>query len=191
MHRASSALLAVTILAASAAAGAAPAGWKPYTDPKIGFTIAYPPGWTVNTHHESVSRGPDYPIPGVSFQIPPAMAAGTNLSPDQTFIAVESQTGRNCKAAQFLDPVENEHSLKADGRIYDAASSGDAGAGNLYETRLFVIVGTSPCIAVRYFIHSTNISNYDPGTVKAFDEKKLIAAFDAIRATLRLKGESL
>jgi hypothetical protein len=165
---------------------AAPAGWKTYRDRKLGFTIAYPPGWTVNTRHESVSRGPDYPIPGVAFHIPATLAKGTNLSPDQTFVAVESQPGRNCKAAIFLDPVENEHKLKADGRTYTAANSADAGAGNLYETQLFVLDDTSPCIAVRYFVHSTNIHNYDPGTIRAFDEKNLTATFDAIRATLVL-----
>jgi hypothetical protein len=184
------ALAAMMVLGAAVTmAGAAPAGWKSYTDPRLGFSIAYPPGWTVDTHHESVARGPDYPIPGVAFHIPPAMAAGTNLSPDQTFIAVESQPGRDCKAAVFLDPVEDAHKLKADRRTYTAATSGDAGAGNLYETWLFAIDGTSPCIALRYFVHSTNIGNYDPGTVKAFDEKKLMATFDAIRATLKLKGE--
>jgi len=39
---------------------------------------------------------------------------------------------------------------------------------------------------VRYFIHSTNIGNYDPGTIKAFDQAALVARFDAIRKTLRL-----
>jgi hypothetical protein len=185
MYRTASILIMAAV--ASSTACAAPAGWKTYRDPKLGFTIAYPPGWTVNTRHESVSRGPDYPIPGVAFHIPPELAKGTNLSPDQTFVAVESQPGRNCKAAVFLDPVENEHQLRADGRSYTVANSADAGAGNLYETQVFVLDGTSPCIAVRYFVHSTNIHNYDPGAVKAFDENRLIATFDAIRASLVLK----
>jgi hypothetical protein len=189
MKRTAAMVLMMTALLAGGGANAAAAGWRTYTDPKLGFSIAYPPGWKVNTRHESVSRGPDYPIPGVAFHIPPTMAAGTNLSSDQTFVAVESQPGRNCRAAVFLDPVENEHKLKADGRTYTAATSGDAGAGNLYSTWLFVIDGTSPCMAVRYFVHSTNIGNYDPGTIKAFDEKKLIATFDNIRATLKLKGQ--
>jgi hypothetical protein len=187
MYRTASILLVAAAMLAGDTATAAPQGWKTYRDPRLDFTIAYPPGWTVNTHHESVSRGPDYPIPGVAFHIPPALAKGTNLSPDQTFIAVENQPGHNCKAAVFLDPVEHEHKLRADGRTYTAASSADAGAGNLYETRIFVLDGTSPCLAVRYFVHSTNIHNYDPGAVSAFDAAALTATFDAIRATLVLK----
>jgi hypothetical protein len=187
MSRTALVQLMTAALLVSQAAAAVPAGWKTFHDPRLGFTIAYPAGWRVDAHHESVSRGPDYPIPGVAFHIPAALAAGTNLSPDQTFLSVESQPGSNSKPAVFLDPVESEHPLEADGRRYTVASSADAGAGNIYETRLFVLDGTSPCIAVRYFVRSTNIHNYDPGTVKAYDARTLTSTFDAIRATLVLK----
>jgi hypothetical protein len=113
------------------------------------------------------------------------MTAGTNLSTDSA-LSVESIRGGNCTPAQFVDPAENVHTLHADGRTYIAASGSDAGAGNRYETRVFVIADTSPCLAVRYFVHYAAIENFDPGTVKAFDEAALLRTFDAIRATLKL-----
>jgi hypothetical protein len=187
MKRTAAMFLMMTTLLAGGAANAAPAGWKTYTDPTFSFSIATPPGWKVETGYASAALGPDHPIPGVAFHIPPGMAKGTNLSADNTFLAVEHSAGAGCGHAMFLSSSEDPHVVKADGRRYDAAEDGDAGAGNFYDTRLFVLTGTTPCMAVRYFIHSTNIGNYDPGTIRAFDEKKLIAAFDSIRATLTLK----
>ncbi|MEP2120256.1 hypothetical protein, partial [Bauldia litoralis] len=70
------------------------------------------------------------------------------------------------------------------GTDYSVASLSDAGAGNLYDETVYALVGTSPCLAVRTFIHSTNLANYDPGTITAFDEGALTAQFDAIRKTL-------
>ncbi len=172
-------------LLASGAADAAAANWGRYTDPKLGFTLQYPPGWVLDTQYTSVSQN----APGVAFHIPPGFGKGTNLSDDNTLLSVESLPGKTCKAAQFTDSVDSEHSLKADGRTYDVVASGDAGAGNFYDTTVFAIAGSAPCIAVRYLVHSTNIGAYDPGTVKAFDAKALTAAFDSIRATLKLKGE--
>ena len=66
--------------------------------------------------------------------------------------------------------------MTENGTEYSVASLSDAGAGNLYEEKVYALVGTSPCLAVRTFIHSTNIANYDPGTVTAFDEAALTGA---------------
>ncbi|MBZ0228141.1 MAG: hypothetical protein K8F58_06775, partial [Bauldia sp.] len=67
---------------------------------------------------------------------------------------------------------------------YSVASLTDAGAGNLYEETVYALAGTSPCLAVRTFIHSANIGNFDPGTVTEFDKAALTAESDAIRKTV-------
>ena len=167
------------LLAAVAAAHASPR----YTDPALGYTIRYPANWSIDTHYVYDALGPGKEIKGVAFTIPAAMTQGTNLGGD-TKLSVESLPGDHCTPAQFVDPAEHVHTLRADGRVYTAASSEDAGAGNRYETRIFVAKGT--CLAVRYFIHYSAIENFDPGTVKPFDRVRLVAAFDRIRATLTL-----
>ena len=174
---------ALAVLAMAAAAQGAP--WKHYTNATLGYMISYPANWTIDTSYVNSNMGPGHDIPGVAFTVPASMAAGTNLG-DDSKLSVESLPGPNCAPSRFVDPAENVHTVHANGRTYTSATSDDAGAGNRYETDLFVVDGTSPCLAVRYFIHSSAIGNYDPGTVTQFDRARLIAAFNRIRATLKL-----
>ena len=178
-------ILAWICVAAILAAPAAAAPAKRYTDPTLGYTISYPANWSLDTHYVYDQLGPGHVIKGVAFTIPPALTAGTNLGGD-TKLSIESLPGRNCAPAQFVDPAQNVHALRADGRVYTVATSEDAGAGNRYVTTVFVLDGISPCLAVRNFIHYSAIENFDPGTVKPFDRARLVAAFDRIRATLTL-----
>jgi hypothetical protein len=60
----------------------------------------------------------------------------------------------------------------------------EGAAGNEYEQHLFALIGSSPCFAVRYFIHSGGIGAYDPGTLHAFDKPALLSQFDRIRRLL-------
>ncbi len=173
-------------LALTAATASQAAGWHRYTNSELGYSISYPSGWTVDTAYEYDGLGPDHAIRGTAFTVPAAMAAGTNLGGD-TKLSVESLPGSNCQPSQFVDPAQNVHQIVSHGIGYTVATSADAGAGNRYETTVFVADGTSPCLAVRTFIHYSAIENFDPASgVKAFDRAKLLAAFDRIRATLRL-----
>jgi hypothetical protein len=71
------------------------------------------------------------------------------------------------------------------GAEYSVATSSEAAAGNLYEEMVYALSGISPCTAVRYYIHSSNIGNYATGTIE-FDRAALLAAFDKIRMSLTL-----
>ena len=61
-----------------------------------------------------------------------------------------------------------------------------AGAGNRYFETVYAISGSSPCFAVRYFIHYSVIENYPAGTVQQFNEPALVSQFDSIRRTLTI-----
>lgn len=177
--------LILTLALSTPAAADAPAGWRTWTDQALGYSISYPPHWRVDPHYSYAGFGPDHPIEGVAFEIPKAMAEGTNLSNSLTNVSVESApASRPCDAAHYLADAENIHTLVEGGRRWSVGQGEDAGAGNLYAIRVFVLQEHSPCIAVRYFIHSTTIGNYQPGAVRAFDLNRLLAAFDAIRRTL-------
>lgn len=113
------------------------------------------------------------------------MAKGTNLSSDLTNVSVESRTARGtCDARRFIPDPGDMHDVHAGGRLWSVATQQDAGAGNFYDITVFALKNSNPCLAVRYFIHSTNVGNYDPGTVREFDRTALMRAFDKIRATL-------
>jgi hypothetical protein len=169
----------------------APPGWSVWNDPGLGYSIAYPPGWRLDPHYTYAGFGPDHPIEGVAFEIPAAMADGTNLSNYLTNVSVESMPGGGpCDAAHYLADPQNLHTLVEDGRRWSVAQSADAGAGNRYDIRVFVLEGRRPCLAVRYFIHSTGIGNYAPGAVRRFDLHALLARFDAVRRTLTVTEPS-
>ena len=169
---------------ALAAEHAPPEGWRTYRDAQTGFSIDYPREFKVDTNHDYAALGPGMDIHGVAFMVPSNVAAGTNLSAD-SYLSVEIfPRAMDCTPKAFLaDPV-SMHSVKQDGRDWFMATSSDAGAGNIYDETVYTLAGTAPCIGVRYFIHSGNIANYDPGAVHAFDRKSLVATFDKIRATL-------
>ncbi|MCP4384007.1 MAG: hypothetical protein GY798_21800 [Hyphomicrobiales bacterium] len=159
--------------------------WRIFASTEFGFSLRYPPGYSVDGGYVYQGLGPGADITGVSFTIPSAMSTGTNLSSD-TRLSIETlPEAPDCSADQFLPTgATAPTTLTENGTGYSIASLEDAGAGNLYEEKVYALVGTSPCLAVRTFIHSTNLANYDPGTVQPFDEAALNAQFDAIRRTL-------
>jgi membrane-bound inhibitor of C-type lysozyme len=161
-----------------------------YVSGAEGFSIRYPAGYKVDAQYRYEALGPGKVIGGVSFTIPPRLAAGTNLAAD-TYLSVEEiPASASCDARMFLDAGSGgkmSSTQTIHGTTYSVAVSTGAGAGNRYEETVYARPFTNPCIAVRYFIHDNVIENYPPGTVRAFDERALLAAFDAIRDTLRIQ----
>ncbi len=129
--------------------------------------------------------GPGKDISGVKFTIPSSLATGTNLSSFDTGVSVEIiPATQDCNAGLFLDGNVNVQTVTDNGSEYSFASTTQGAAGNRYEEEVWAIPGTNPCIAIRYFIHSTNIGNYPEGTVSEFDQTTLISQFDKIRQSL-------
>lgn len=146
------------------------------------FTIRVPDTYRIDTLYEYQNLAPGTTIPGVAFRISTSTHQGTNLSGD-SYVSVESlDTNAACSADLFLD----QRAVGAERAVREMATSSDAAAGNRYDETVYAMLGTSPCIAVRYFIHSTVFENYPPGTVRAFDRAALLARFDAIRLSLVL-----
>jgi membrane-bound inhibitor of C-type lysozyme len=163
-----------------------------YSSSIKGFSLRYPANYGVNEKYSYQALGPGKEISGVKFTIDPAISKGTNLSPD-SYISVEQipmTAASTCSVARFIDNGTKVGAIQTvtDGSTsYSVASTSDAAAGNRYEETVYAIPGTSPCIAIRYFIHYGVLENYPKGTVTQFDAAALKAQFDAIRRTLTLK----
>ena len=160
-----------------------------YTDTAQKFTLKYSVGYGVDTSYTYTNLGPSISIPGVKFTIPSIVATGTNLSSD-TYLSVEHRNNvTRCTPDNFLlISSSSSYSSIVDGSItYNVASSTGAGAGNRYEEYVYAIDGSNPCIAIRYFIHSTAIENYTPGTKTEFNKNALLSQLDTIRKSLILK----
>ncbi len=155
------------------------------TSSLIGFTIRFPQNYTVDQKYVYQALGPGHDIKGVKFTIPSSATTGTNLSKD-TYISVEVQPkASSCSANLFLDNKKTI-TFTDNGIDYSVATGTGAAAGNIYDEAVFAIPGSSPCTAVRYFIHSGNIGNYPAGTLKEFDKAGVINEFDNIRRSLVL-----
>lgn len=188
--RAAGLLLAVALAAvgvgsalAQAQRPAPPPPGEFYAHLRPAFSVRVPPGFTINERYRYTRLGPGRTIEGVAFAIPKTMTEGTNLAAD-SYISVEWRDGQRCTLADFLADATEEAPLSENGGRWLVGTAGDAGAGNLYEETVHV----RGCDAVRSFVHSTNIANYPPGTVRAFDRVALGNAADAIRRSLRWGG---
>ena len=137
------------------------------------FSIRYPAGFAVNQETGQVR-----------FMIAPDFTRGTNLATD-SHLSVETlrEAGR-CDAGGFLDDHPASRDTSVLGVKYSFASAVGAAAGNRYEEAVFALPGTTPCMAIRYFIHYGVIDNYPRGAVREFDRAALLRTFDAMRATL-------
>ncbi|MGB9681161.1 MAG: MliC family protein [Minisyncoccia bacterium] len=159
-----------------------------YLNDEIGFTVRYPKDWKLDDSYQYQALGPNKIINGVKFTIPSNFAKNTNLSGFDTGISIEYLPGvSECKASLFLEGSTNEKLLNDNGIDYSFASVNQGAAGNYYEEQVWAILGTNPCLAIRYFIHSTNIENYPEKTVSEFDRVSLVNYFDEIRHSLILR----
>jgi hypothetical protein len=155
-----------------------------YASTTLGYSLTYPTGFTLNERYAYEQFGPDKLIHGLSLTIPAAMATGTNLSPD-TYLSVEQlPRARSCTGDIYL-LANVAPSEEGEGAIaYSVASSTSAAAGNRYEEVVYALKDSSPCTAVRYFVHYSALENYEPGAVRAFDRAALLREFDTIRRSL-------
>lgn len=151
------------------------------------LSIKYPQGYTADANYTNTSVNPQKPIMGVKFTVPMEMATGTNLSADSGISVEQLPRANNCTGDIYLAANVRPVSVTDGGVNYSVATSSEAATGNLYEEYVFAIASSVPCTAVRYFIHSTSLSNYPEGTVREFNKAALLAEFDEIRRSLVLQ----
>jgi len=154
-----------------------------YLSSDLQYMITYPSDFTVNSLYSYKPTGPEQAISGVSFTIP---SSGTNLAPN-SFLSVESLGTKDCSIDAFFGNVTptSTQSIVDKGTAYTVAES-SWGKRNHYEEYVYLLRDTHPCIAVRYFLHYTDMSIYTPGTVQEFNHDEVIAQLDTIRESLTL-----
>lgn len=160
-----------------------------YTNTTYGFSLRYPSQYVVDEKYSYQALGPGKSIDGVKFTIPSTLAQGTNLSNDSYISIEELPKATSCTETQFLGSGlvgKGSTTVIDGGSTYSVASSTDAAAGNRYFETVYALMGSHPCIAIRYFIHYGVYENYPAGSIKPFDQTSLLNQFDSIRRTLIL-----
>lgn len=150
------------------------------------FSIVYPKEYAIDTAYSNTSVNPAKPIAGVKFTIPLTVATGTNLSSDTGISIEQLPRAKNCTGDIYLADTVRAKSWSDGAITYSVATTTGAAAGNRYEEHVYALSRSSPCTAIRYFIHSTNVENYPTSTVREFDRAALLTRFDEIRRSLKM-----
>lgn len=156
-----------------------------YASSTMRFSLKYPQGFTLQEPYAYTRVSPTKPINSVKFTVPAAMVQWTNLAPDSGVSVEELPRAKTCTGDIYLLANVRAQSLTEGATTYSFASSTDTKGSDMYEEMVYAIPSSSPCIAMRYFLHST-IGTMATGT-SAFDRAALLADFDKIRQSLVLQ----
>ncbi|HSE56654.1 MAG TPA: hypothetical protein VLB02_01040 [Candidatus Paceibacterota bacterium] len=155
--------------------------WNSYETEQ--YSLQYPKDFSFSEEYHYQALGPGKGITGIAFTIPVILTKNTNLSKD-TKLSIETIPNKeDCTPADFLSAPTVKEPLTENGIQILVAEQSEGAAGNRYDETVYVY---PKCVAVRYFIHSTNIGNYTPGTVQEFDRAALLQAFTLIRASFQI-----
>jgi len=156
-----------------------------YASSTMKFSLRYPQGFTVQEPYAYTRVSPTKPISGVKFLVPAALAAGTNLAPDSGVSMEVLPRANACTGDIYLKA--NVKAQPVAGTVpFSVATSSETEGGDTYEEMVFAVTGSSPCIAMRYFLHTTSATG-TATTTPAFDRAAVLAAFDSIRNSLSVQ----
>ena len=157
---------------------------KTYTNSHLSFTMQYP---ATASSSEVDFEGflPRTQTPVVSFTLPRDMFAGTNLVEAGVYIgATTTPTAMQiCENAIHNGGETPVATTTIGGQEFTAFTATGAGAGNLYESKIFRTYQNGACFEIVEMLHSGNIGNYTPGTVTQFDKAKYLGILDSIVST--------
>jgi hypothetical protein len=83
-----------------------------------------------------------------------------------------TKSEKNCYAALDGSGQQITETATVGTNTFHVARAGDAGAGNLYSSTIYRMMMNGGCFEAVTTLHTSNIGNYDPGTVKEFDKTK-------------------
>src|SRR3989344_100407 len=149
------------------------------------YSIAYPPEFTIDEGY-SYDQFQGKPIAGVKFTVPMQMATGTNLSAT-SYVSVEQlPRALSCAGDIYVVPNVRPRDISEGSTIYSVATTTEGAAGSTFEEQVWAIKGSKPCTAIRYFIRTAPMVNFEAGAVREYGRAALLLAFDEIRRSLVL-----
>jgi hypothetical protein len=159
-----------------------------YHNPSTGLSLTYP-----DTFAPAIPVVGNYKItPELTLHLIDSKAYDkTNLGEVYLFLssASDAQTVATCTDPNQSGggPEQVIGNEVVNGYTFVHSTSDGAGAGNYYHQEIYRMVNQSVCYEVIYFIHSTNIGNYPPGTVTEFDNNALMQKLSSVFSTFTIK----
>jgi hypothetical protein len=160
--------------------GAASVG---YENKQFGFSLYRPQNSAVETQ----GFGAYLPLtqaPVVAITLPMELFEGTNLIEAGVYIGASSSPAKvskwNLPSAETAEVPAG--TIEVNGTSFAVFTSTGAGAGNIYEERVYRALHDDTCLEIVELLHSGNIGNYEPGVVE-FDRGKFQRYLEAIVQT--------
>ena len=159
-----------------------------YKNPTTGVSLTYP-----DTFAPAIPVYGNYKIqPELTLQLIDSKTYGkTNLGEAYLFLSSSSDAQ---VVATCVDPNQNGGGSEqvignevVNGFTFVHSTSEGAGAGNFYQQEIYRMVNKNICYEVIYFMHSTNVGNYTPGTVTEFDKSSIVQKFSNIFSTFAIQ----
>ena len=114
------------------------------------------------------------------------MTGGTNLASDSGISVETLPRASKCSADIYLLANVKAQAFTDGATTYSVASSSDTVDGETIEETVFAFPSSSPCLAVRYYLHSGDADTSATGT-RPFDRTAVLAAFDKIRRSITVQ----
>lgn len=154
-----------------------------YASSTMKFSLMYPPTFMLEEPYLYTRVSASKPISGVKFKVPSTMVQGTNLAADSGVSVEQLPRAKACTGDIFVKANVRAMTQTSGSLTFSVATSSETVGGDTYEEMVYAVASSSPCVAVRYFIHSTAAGT----STSSFDRSALLAAFDKIRASLSVQ----
>lgn len=153
-----------------------------YASTTLKFSLRYPQGFIVQEQYAYTRVSPTKPISGVQFAVPGAYTAGTNLAPDSGVSMEVLPRANKCTGDIYIKANVKAQPITTGTVSYSVATSTETVGTDTYEEAVFAVTGSSPCIAMRYFLHTTAGTSTQP-----YDRTAVLTAFETIRNSLSVQ----
>ena len=156
-----------------------------YTDATYHFQFKYSSDFNVVT--------PNYALLSQKInqvQLPSSTFPKTNFGDGGFAVSVQTVTSeQECLSANMPEGSTGFNDTQTiNGVIFHKTTGMGAGAGNFYESKTYRTLRNSMCYEISETIHTSNIANYDPGTVSEVDKNAVWTKLDEVLSTFTLSS---
>jgi hypothetical protein len=156
-----------------------------YANSTYGVSLQYPAGFTFT---DVTYANLDQKI--VQFALDRSNYPGTNFS--DAGVAISMQTAASLKQCLQINLPENATGFKEtrdiNGTAFYTGQSAGVGAGNIYTSRVYRAYRNNSCYEIDETIHTSNIGNYEPGTIKEVDPDTVWDRLDQVGKTFKFSN---
>ena len=157
--------------------------WTAYRDERHGFELVYPD--TFGVGYSDLTGGPAELSVILSLVfLENAAFEGTNLRGADLSVYVGSSPAAVEGCLEMAPYEEGLEATELDGVPFVGGWFGDAGAGNIYETRAYRAVHADTCYEIVQILHSLNIDMLGSDTIVVeFDRARVLESIEEVMAT--------